>query len=174
MRVGLLGGSFNPPHEGHLHVARVAQRALGLHRVLWLVSPQNPLKGERAAPLDQRIAETQRLADGPRDSVTGIEAQLGSPYTVHTVAWLKRRYPGVRFFWLMGTDNLVGLHRWRRWRELPGLIETLIVPRPGSTVRGRLAPGGRLLLKSGRSRVMETPLVSASSTALRKHAKGGR
>ncbi len=174
MRVGLLGGSFNPPHEGHLHVARAARRALGLQRILWLVSPQNPLKGERAAPLAARVAAVRALARTPCNTVTGLESELGSSYSVHTIAWLKRRYPGVRFFWLMGSDNLVGLHRWRRWRDLPGLIETVIVPRPGSTVRGRLAPGGRLLLKSGRARVLETPLVSASSTALRKRAKAGR
>jgi nicotinate-nucleotide adenylyltransferase len=173
MRVGLLGGSFNPPHEGHRHVAEVGRRALSLHRVVWLVSPKNPLKDAADLSLAQRMAAVRALADR-RDAVTGLEADLGSTYTVNTLAWLRRRYPGVRFTWLMGTDNLVGLHRWKRWRALPRLARFAVVPRPGSTVRGGLAPGGRLLRLSGRARFLEARLVAASSTALRKRAKAER
>ncbi|RYG09381.1 MAG: nicotinate (nicotinamide) nucleotide adenylyltransferase [Caulobacteraceae bacterium] len=172
MRVGLLGGSFNPPHEGHLHVADTARNALGLHKVVWLVSPQNPLKGTvETAPQADRISAVRRLARPPVNAVTGIEADLGSPYTVDTLAWLRRRWPSVRFFWLMGSDNLMGLTRWRRWRDLPRLVEVAVAPRPGSSVRGRLAPGGRLLARSGRARFLEAPFNMASSTKLRERAK---
>jgi nicotinate-nucleotide adenylyltransferase len=172
MRVGLLGGSFNPAHEGHLHVADTARQALGLNKVLWLVSPQNPLKdtGE-TAPHAARIAAARQLAHPPFNIVTGVEADLGSPYTIDTIRWLKRRHPGVRFVWLMGSDNLQSLHFWRDWTSIPREVEVAVVPRPGSTVRGRLAPGGQLLTRSGRARFLESPLHTASSTALRERAK---
>lgn len=169
MRVGLLGGSFNPPHSGHRHVAETARARLGLDKVIWLVSPQNPLKREPAAPLALRLADVRRLA-GRGDAVSALEYDLGTPFTVDTIRWLKRRYPGVRFFWLMGSDNLVGLHRWKQWRALPRLVDVAVTPRPGSMVRGQLAPGGRLLRRSGRARFLEAPLNPASSTALRERA----
>ena len=174
MRVGLLGGSFNPAHEGHVHVAETAMMRLGLDKVLWLVSPQNPLKdiGE-TAPLVERMAGAAAIAFRPGMVVTDIEADLGSPFTIDTNRWLKRRYPAVRFFWLMGSDNLESLHFWRDWRSIPREVEVAVVPRPPSTVRGRLAPGGRLLVRSGRARVLDAPLNGASSTAIRERAKGG-
>jgi nicotinate-nucleotide adenylyltransferase len=172
MRVGLLGGSFNPAHEGHRHVAQTGRKALGLDRVLWLVSPQNPLKDTGdTTPHANRIAQTQIIADSPTDIVTGLEADLGSPYTIDTVRWLKRRYPGVRFVWLMGSDNLESLHFWQDWRAIPREVEVAVVPRSGSMVRGWLAPGGRLLAHSGRVRALAAPLHNASSTALRERAK---
>ena len=172
MRVGLLGGSFNPAHEGHAHVADTGRRALGLDKVLWLVSPQNPLKeaGE-TQPLAARLAQTQKFASRPGDIVTGLEADLGSPYTIDTIRWLKVRNPGVRFVWLMGSDNLESLHFWRDWQAIPREVEVAVVPRPGSTVRGWLAPGGRLLGRSGRAIALGAPLNNASSTALRERAK---
>jgi nicotinate-nucleotide adenylyltransferase len=172
MRVGLLGGSFNPAHEGHRHVAETGRRALGLNKVLWLVSPQNPLKDTGdTAPHAARIAQTQKIAKGPANIVSGLEADLGSPYTIDTIRWLKRRYPGVRFIWLMGSDNLESLHFWRDWRAIPHEVEVAVIPRPGSTVRGWLAPGGRLLAHSRRARALNAPLHNASSTALRERAK---
>ncbi len=170
MRVGLLGGSFNPPHEGHRHVAETARAAMGLDKIVWLVSPKNPLKSAAELSLAKRLAAVRKLASR-RDAVSGLEADLGSTYTVNTLRWLRRRYRGVRFFWLMGSDNLTGLHHWRQWRELPDLVELVVVPRPGSTVRGRLAPGGRMLRASGRARFLKSPLVGASSTALRMRAR---
>ena len=174
MRVGLLGGSFNPAHEGHAHVAETAMARLGLNKVLWLVSPQNPLKesGE-TAPLAERMAGARAVAARPGMVVTDIEADLGSPYTIDTIRWLKRRYPAVRFVWLMGSDNLESLHFWRDWRSIVREVEVAVVPRPPSTVRGRLAPGGRLLAASERARVLDAPLNGASSTAIRERAKGG-
>ncbi len=169
MRVGLFGGSFNPAHEGHAHVAAVARARLKLDLVLWLVSPQNPLKTERAASLAERMAGVRAFAK-PWSRISGIEADLGSPYTIDTIVWFKARYPAVRFFWLMGSDNLASFHRWRRWREIPSLIEVAVVAR-GQAVRARCAPGARVLRKSGRARFLDAPLNAASSTALRIRAR---
>jgi nicotinate-nucleotide adenylyltransferase len=171
MRVGLFGGSFNPAHDGHAHVAGAARKALDLDKVLWLVSPQNPLKDRReTASLARRIDATRKVATRPSDIVTDIESRLGSAYTAHTLRWFKRRYPGVRFVWIMGSDNLYGLHRWRAWRDLARENDIAVVPRPGAGARAQLAPGGRYLRRTGRTRFLETPLVSASSTALRVRA----
>jgi len=171
MRVGLLGGTFDPAHAGHAHVADTASAALGLHQVIWLVSPQNPLKAQKAPSLEKRMLSARRFAR-PWTRITGLEAALSSPYTIDTVRFLKRRYPGVRFFWLMGSDNLLSFHRWKRWRDLPREIEVVVVPRPGALVRGRTAPGGRLLLKSKRNRFLDAPLNVLSSTALREGGRG--
>lgn len=173
MRVGLLGGSFNPAHEGHRHVADTARARLSLHKVIWLVSPQNPLKtAAHTAPLVRRMAQTRAVASGPSDIVSDIEARLGSPYTADTVRALKRRWPGVDFVWLMGSDNLSGLHRWRQWRRLVRETRVAVVPRPGSGAQAHLAPGGQTLHRSGQTRFVNAPLHTASSTALRVRAKG--
>jgi nicotinate-nucleotide adenylyltransferase len=173
MRVGLYGGSFNPAHEGHLHVASEARKALGLDKVLWLVSPQNPLKDARdTASAADRLARTRKIAARPANLVTDLESRLGSAYTIDTLRWLKQRYPGVRFVWIMGSDNLRGLHRWRRWRDIVRENDVAIVPRPGAGARAQLAPGGRFLRQIGRTRFLETPLHDASSTALRLRAMG--
>lgn len=118
-RIGLLGGSFNPAHAGHLHISRVALERLRLDEVWWLVSPQNPLKPLAGmAPLQKRMAAARTLADGHRIRVTDIEFHLGTRYTVDTVAALKRRCPEARFVWLIGADNLVELPQWHRWEDL--------------------------------------------------------
>jgi nicotinate-nucleotide adenylyltransferase len=136
MRIGLLGGSFNPPHEGHVLITRLALERLQLDRVWWLVTPGNPLKsqGELAA-LNARIEAARRLVDGPRVVVTDIEAQIGSRYTYETLAWIKRRAPGVHFVWIMGADNLRQFHLWRHWRLIADLVPIVVVDRPGSTLR---------------------------------------
>ncbi len=132
LRVGLFGGSFNPPHEGHAHVARVARRALGLDRVWWLVSPQNPLKGrDETADLDDRLALTRALAPPPFNTVTDIERRLGVSATRDTLAALLTRHPATRFVWIMGADNLSGFHHWAGWRTIAGLAPMAIVARPG-------------------------------------------
>ena len=171
MRVGVYGGSFNPAHEGHLHVADEARKALGLDRVIWLVSPQNPLKDKReTASLAERLTQTRKVAAGPANVVTDLESELGSTYTVDTLRWLRRRYRGVRFVWIMGSDNLFGLTRWRDWRAIARETDVVIVPRPGAGARANLAPGARFLRRMGRTRFLETPLHGASSTALRLRA----
>lgn len=118
-RVGLLGGSFNPAHDGHLYISRVALARLGLDEIWWLVSPQNPLKPSAGtAPFAVRLAAARKVARDPRIRVTDIEARLGTRYTVDTIASLRRRCPRTRFVWLIGADNLVQMPRWRRWEAL--------------------------------------------------------
>jgi nicotinate-nucleotide adenylyltransferase len=136
LRIGLLGGSFNPAHEGHLHVSDVASKRLGLDYVWWLVSPQNPLKPiSGMAPLNERISRARDLTShSPRIRVTGVEALLGTRYTVDTVAKLMHRFSAPHFVWLMGSDNLMTFHRWRSWRELTQHIPIAVVIRPGAAL----------------------------------------
>jgi nicotinate-nucleotide adenylyltransferase len=129
--VGLFGGSFDPPHAGHVHLAHEAMKRLGLDRMWWLVSPGNPLKPRPPAPLADRIAAARALIADPRITVTGIEADLGTRATADTLAALLRLYPGVRFVWLMGADNLAGFHRWDRWRGLLESVPVAVFARPG-------------------------------------------
>lgn len=136
LRVGLLGGSFNPAHEGHLHVSLVAMKSLGLDYVWWLVAPQNPLKPSRGmAALADRVAGARQVARRQkRIFVTDIEAALGTRYTVDTIARLKQHFPQLRFVWLMGSDNLDTFHRWRSWETLARRIPIAVVMRPGTTL----------------------------------------
>ena len=134
-RIGLFGGSFNPPHEGHRATSLIAMRRLRLDAVWWLVSPGNPLKDHSALPsLDERMAAARRTAAHPRIAVSGLERGLGSSYTCDVVAALTRRCPGVRFVWIMGSDAFVEFHRWRRWRRIAATLPLGIVDRPGSTL----------------------------------------
>jgi nicotinate-nucleotide adenylyltransferase len=131
-RTGLLGGSFNPAHAGHRRISLLAMEALGLDEVWWLVSPGNPLKeGQEMASLPCRFASAQRMAGGTRIRVTAIERELGTHYTVDTLQALRSRFPGRRFVWLMGEDNLSQFHLWRHWREIAGLVPIAVVSRPG-------------------------------------------
>jgi nicotinate-nucleotide adenylyltransferase len=131
MRVGLLGGSFNPAHEGHRHVAELALRRLRLDQVWLLVSPGNPLKStDEMAPLAERLAAAERIGDGRRVIASGIEATLGTRYTVDTLRLLSRRFPRVRFVWIMGADILVQLPRWRRWTDIVRRLALVVLPRP--------------------------------------------
>lgn len=131
MRIGLLGGSFDPAHAGHRAASLKALRRLGLDRVWWLVSPGNPLKDAPSGGLPARIANARRIAAHPRIAVTGIEAELGTRYTVDTLRWLVRRLPGVSFVWLMGADNLAGFDRWRDWEQIAAMVPIAILDRPG-------------------------------------------
>lgn len=183
MRVGLFGGSFDPAHPGHAHVAETALLRLGLDRVVWLVSPQNPLKGRAGSrPLAQRLAGAARQARGPRMIVSDAEARLGVRFTVDTVRALKARHPGVRFVWLMGADNLASFHRWRGWTDIMAEVPVAVVARPGSLRNARFAPAARRFARdrwpSRRGRllpgaaapawmVLRAPLNPESSTRLR-------
>lgn len=143
LKVGLFGGSFNPAHDGHAHVAETAMRRLGLDRVVWLVSPQNPLKSSHeTAPLAERMASARAVAAkvGPAMIVSDVETRIGTRWTIDTVRALKARYPGVQFVWLMGSDNLASFHRWRGWTDIMRLMPVAVVARPGSLLDSRTAP----------------------------------
>ena len=153
MRIGLLGGSFNPPHAAHRALSLLALKRLGLDRVWWLVTPGNPLKdNRRLPPLDKRLAAARALAAHPAIDVTAVEVALDTRYTYDTVLALRRRFPGVHFVFIMGADNLAQLNRWRRWRELANLVPIAVVDRPelGIDQDGELQtvplPGGPLVL----------------------------
>ncbi|KAA5606162.1 nicotinate-nucleotide adenylyltransferase [Roseospira marina] len=131
VRIGLLGGSFNPAHAGHRHIGLEALRRLDLDQVWWLVSPGNPLKaGHPMAPLAERMAQANRMARHPRMVPTGIEDRLGTRYTIDTVRALTRRFPRVQFVWLMGADNLAQFHRWRGWTALMEIVPVAVFDRP--------------------------------------------
>jgi len=132
IRIGLLGGSFNPAHGGHRRISLFALDALGLDEVWWLVSPGNPLKPKAGmAPLAARLASAVRQARGARIRPTTIERDLGTRYTVDTLAKLTRRYPKHRFVWLMGSDNLAQFHRWKDWRTIARAMPIAVIARPG-------------------------------------------
>jgi nicotinate-nucleotide adenylyltransferase len=137
MRVGLLGGSFDPPHAGHAHITREALKRLGLDRVWWLVSPGNPLKTEGPAPLSRRMAAARMVMRHPRVTVTDIEARMGTRFTAETLEGLMRLYPGVRFVWLMGADNLASFDRWQRWRWIMDHVPVAVLARPGQNLSAR-------------------------------------
>ncbi|CAG0909544.1 unnamed protein product, partial [Cyprideis torosa] len=143
MRVGLLGGSFDPPHQGHVHITREALKRFDLDRVWWLVSPGNPLKSDGPAPLENRLAAARAIMQHPRVRVTGIEARLGTRYTAETIACLFRLYPGVRFVWLMGADNLAAFHRWDNWERILRNVPVGVLARPGARISARTSRAAR-------------------------------
>jgi nicotinate-nucleotide adenylyltransferase len=138
-RIGLLGGSFNPAHEGHLAMALHALKRLSLDEVWWLVSPQNPLKPVAGmAPFEKRLADTKKLAKHPRFVVTAIEVRLGTRYTVDTLRALKRHFPATQFVWLMGADNLGQMPRWRQWQKIFAMVPVAVFRRPGYALHGKV------------------------------------
>jgi nicotinate-nucleotide adenylyltransferase len=148
MRVGLLGGSFNPPHEGHALITRLALKRLSLDRVWWLATLGNPLKSLTGlAALKGRMEAARRLDVGPRVAVSDIEAQIGSRFTHGTLLWLRRRAPRVHFVWIMGADNLRQFHLWRRWRAIADLVPIVVIDRPGSTLKAISSPAGAALAR---------------------------
>lgn len=144
LRVGLLGGSFNPAHAGHLHVSRLALERLRLDQVWWLVSPQNPLKAEAGmATLDERLAIARQVAADPRIRVDALEIELGTRYTADTLDALKARFPALRFVWLMGADILAELPRWKRWRHVFRAVPIAVFARPTYSLRARSGRAAR-------------------------------
>lgn len=149
-RVGLLGGSFNPAHRGHRGITLAAMRALRLDEVWWLVSPGNPLKPTAGmAPLAARLASARCMARRAPIQATAIEARLGTRYTIDTIRALQRRYPAVRFIWLMGEDNLAQFHRWRDWRGIARAVPIAVIARPPYVGKAMTGPAMAWL---GRSR----------------------
>ena len=182
MVVGLLGGSFDPAHDGHAHITREALKRFGLDAVWWLVSPGNPLKTRGPAPLADRMARARAVMQHPRVTVTDIETRLGTRYTAQTLAALRAHYPGVRFVWLMGADNLAQFHRWDRWRRIIESVPLGVLARPGSLTPARLSTAARAYPQArlpqgaapvlGRRRapawcLVNLPMVKQSSSAIR-------
>lgn len=171
MKIGLFGGSFDPAHDGHAHVAETALRRLGLDRVWWLVSPQNPLK-PKSSPIEQRIASAREIAHGGQMIVTDLESRLSCAFTYQTLRHLKRLYPGVRFTLVMGADNLANFRKWRNWREVACAVPIAIVSRPGAGPRLRMAaPKGWNYLNARHNFQSSTALRTARR---RPVAKPGR
>jgi len=135
LAVGLFGGSFNPPHDGHLLVAELAFQRLQLDQLWWMVTPGNPLKDQSGLPsLAERIALSEAMIHDRRVKVTGFEARLNVAYTAKTLALVKKSNPGVRFVWIMGADNLAGFHKWQDWRQIAQTFPIAVIDRPGSTL----------------------------------------
>ena len=184
--IGLLGGSFDPPHMGHVRITTAALKRFGLSRVWWLVSPGNPLKARGPAPLAERMAASREIMQHPRVTISDIEAQMGTRVTADTIRALTAAYPGVRFVWLMGADNLAQFHLWQDWRYIMDNVPVGVLARPGGRISARMSPAARIYARyriSGQASQMlanatapawcfvNMPMVDLSSTAIR--AKGG-
>ncbi len=137
--VGLLGGSFDPAHEGHAHISREALKRFALDELWWLVSPGNPLKTRGPAPLGQRMARARAVMDHPRVRISDFEARAGTRYTAETLRALTRACPGVRFVWLMGADNLAQFDQWQDWRWIMENVAVGVLARPGQRIAARNA-----------------------------------
>lgn len=187
-RIGLLGGSFNPPHAAHRLITEIALKRLGLHQVWWIVTPGNPLKSHgQLKPLDVRLRLARDLARDPRVVVTGFEAELGSSFTAATLAFLKLRFPRVHFVWIMGADCLAEFDRWRHWRQIFEHLPIAVVDRPGwrlpalasragSAYRGRRLPEARAKHLATQEppcwSLLSGPLMDLSSTQIRRREAG--
>lgn len=194
MRIGLLGGSFDPAHMGHVHITEEALRHFRLDRIWWLVSPGNPLKAHGPAPLEERIATAGKLMRNPKVCITGIEALLHTRMTADTIAALQALYPRVRFVWLMGADNMVQFDHWDRWDDIAARVPIGVVARPGWRMPARSSRAARLMwrarLPESRAAALadcappawvmiNVPMSKQSSSAIRagqrdgSHPKGG-
>lgn len=187
--IGLLGGSFDPAHAGHVHITNIALRRFGLDRVWWLVSPGNPLKARGPAPMADRIARAQALLRDPRVTVTDFEARAGTRYTAQTIAALQAAYPAVRFVWLMGADNLVQFDKWQDWQQIMARVPVGVLARPGQNLSARASRAARIFrtarIKGTASRTLaqaeapawcfvNAPLMDISSSAIRARSDWGK
>jgi nicotinate-nucleotide adenylyltransferase len=185
--IGLLGGSFNPPHAAHRMISEVALKRLGLDKVWWIVSPGNPLKSRvEQTPLSERLILCRSMAMNPRIEVTDFEASLPTPYTASTIAFLKTRSPLVRFVWIMGADNLASFDRWERWREIFTTVPIVVVDRPGWRMKALASKAARAFAAHRVPEIdaralgqlpppawtfLTGPLSQLSSTTLRRKAR---
>jgi nicotinate-nucleotide adenylyltransferase len=148
MRVGLLGGSFNPPHAAHRAISQFALKRLKLDRVWWLVTPGNPLKDSNALhDLAERMQAARDIAEDPRIDVTCLESVIGKRYTVDTVNFLRRRASQLRFVWIMGADNLAQFHRWQHWQRIAMQVPIAVIDRPPQSFRALTAPAAQALAR---------------------------
>lgn len=189
-RIGLLGGSFDPPHAGHRHITGQALTALRLDAVWWLVSPGNPLKSDAPASLARRMAAARRLVgDDRRVVVSDLERRAGTRTTVDTLSAILRAYPGVRFVWLMGADNLAGFHRWDRWQAILAMVPVCVLGRPGEQLGAGLSPTARAyarwrvpqrsaaalpLMRPPAWTLLSGPMLDVSSTEIRARGRWKR
>lgn len=166
-RIGLLGGSFNPAHAGHLHISRMALRMLGLDEVWWLVSPQNPLKSsDGMGSLDARLQCAAEMArPEPRIVVTDLEADLGTQFTSDTLAGLKYSFPNASFVWLMGADNLLQMHHWKQWPRIFNTVPIAVFGRPGYSYRATSSVVARRFARDRWPRSAAYRLVDAAAPA---------
>lgn len=180
--IGILGGSFDPPHAGHAHITREALRRFGLDRVWWLVSPGNPLKEHGPAPMEARLEACRAVMTHPRVAITDFERQAGTRYTAETLAALQKARPDLRFVWLMGADNLAQFHRWQDWHRIMESVPIGVLARPGDRVSARMSKAakayGHARLAGRESRLLgrcaapcwcfvNVPMMDVSSTELR-------
>ena len=187
MRVGLLGGSFNPPHEGHVHISQAAMQMLGLDCIWWLVTPQNPLKSQKPLSLTQREALCNDLVDDPKILISTIEKDLGTNITYQTIKKLKQYYADTDFLWITGMDNALSLHEWNNWQELLDLLPMAHLTRMPATSLVQNNPlrmyakqrhivqthAGRPNLDSGQTFwILGKKMVNISSTEIRSKSNG--
>ncbi|QIE45558.1 nicotinate-nucleotide adenylyltransferase [Pseudohalocynthiibacter aestuariivivens] len=180
--IGLLGGSFDPPHAGHAHITREALKRFGLDAVWWLVSPGNPLKAHGPAPMAQRMEASAQVMQHPRVFISDAEAQIGSRYTAQTLRILRAARPGVRFVWLMGADNLAQFDQWQDWQEIMETVPVGVLARPDARTAARGSKAARIYaacrLPGRQSQrlarlqapvwcFVNVPMLAISSTALR-------
>ncbi len=185
IKIGLLGGSFNPAHSGHLHISETARKRLGLDYVWWLVAPQNPLKPVAGmASLARRVEFAHALAARhPRIAVLDIEHAFGTRYTIDTLTKLKRRFRDARFVWIMGSDNLENFHCWKRWPDIIESVPVAIITRPGSVLSAlhakpllrfrharMFAPNRLVYAKPPAIALIDGPRNAESATAIREAA----
>lgn len=189
MTIGLLGGSFDPPHPGHVNITLEALKRFQLDQVWWLVSPGNPLKSEGPAPMGRRMDASRRLMDHPRVRISDFEARAGTRYTAQTLRALMARYRGVRFVWLMGADNLAQFHRWKNWQWIMENVPVGVIARPGDRVSARTSVAAnryeRFRLRGRQSALLaesgppawcfiNAPMVNLSSTQIRSSGEWPR
>jgi len=183
--IGLLGGSFDPPHDGHVLITKAALTRFGLDQLWWMVTPGNPLKANAPKPIEDRISASEAIMQHPRVKITGIEAQLGTRYTAQTLRALIKCYPQARFVWLMGADNLAQFHEWQDWRWVMDNVPVGVLARPGERTSARMSKTSRIYRESrlsGRASQLlprcdapawcfvNVPMSNMSSSAIR--AKG--
>ena len=148
MRIGLLGGSFNPPHVAHRAISLFAIKRLKLDRVWWLVTPGNPLKDQGGLhDLNERGEAARKMANDPRIDVSCLESVIGTRYTVDTISYLRRRASGLRFVWIMGADNLAQFHHWQNWRRIASEVPIAVIDRPPQSFRALAAPAAQALAR---------------------------
>lgn len=186
-RIGVMGGTFNPPHDGHALISRTALRRLELDQLWWVVTPGNPLKlNNGLPPAAERMEWCRELADDARMRITAFEEDLATPYTAATLAFLTRRFQAVKFAWIMGADNLASFHRWQQWRDIAHRVPIAVVDRPGWHLKALASPAGQWMKRAFVPELeaatlldrdppawtfLTGPLSKSSSTEIRKLAR---